>query len=408
MTGSAATTPSPAITPPPPPAPSPTDTGRIQHGRVVFPNERDDKPAAPPPAPVRADERVGFAVVGLGRLTLEQILPALVSSGKARAVALVSGDADKGRLVAAQYGIGADRLFGYDDMAALADCPDVQAAYVATPNVLHRNHVLAAAAAGKHVLCEKPMANTADEARDMVAACRAANVKLMIAYRCQYEPFNRAATKLVRNRTFGAPRIIEATNTQLQGPAEQWRLKAEAAGGGCLPDIGIYCLNSCRAVTGEEPIEVFARIFSPPGDARYAALDETIAFMLRFPSGVIANCAASYGAYESRDLRVRLERGWVDLENAYAYDGQRIRIAHRAGDGFVVEELQLSPANQFALEIDHFADCILHDRTPHTPGEEGVQDHVLMAALYRSAREGVPIALPPVAGPDAFRGPPLP
>ena len=380
---------------PAPPAPSPIDTGRIEGGRITFPNWRGeaDAPAEPPPAPLPVEERVGFAVVGLGRLTLEEILPAFAASKKARAVALVSGNREKAEVVGAQYGIRPDGLFGYQDIATLAGRPDIRAVYVVTPNALHHAQVLASAAAGKHVLCEKPMATSSAEARDMVAACRAAAVKLMIAYRCRSEPFNRALVQVVREERYGAPRILEATNTQTQGPADQWRLKAEAAGGGCLPDIGLYCLNGCRAVTGEEPVEVFARIFSPPDDPRYVEIDETIAFMLRFPSGTIANCAASYGAHEARDMRVRSERGWIDLENAFAYGGQRLRIAHRAGNVETVKELRLQPADQFALQIDHFAECILQDRVPRPPGEEGVQDHLLMEALYRSAREGGPIAL---------------
>ncbi len=392
-----------------PAPPSKLDAGRVEDGRVVFDNWRGeaDRPSPPPPAPLPPEQRVGFAVVGVGRLTLEQILPAFAACGKAKPVALVSGSPDKARLVAAQHGIPAHAVFGYAELARLADDPAVGAVYIVTPNALHREHVLAAAAAGKHVLCEKPMANNSAEARDMVAACKSAGVKLMIAYRCQYEPYNRHAIRLARSGQYGKVRIIEASNTQAQGPGDQWRLKAGSAGGGALPDIGLYCLNSVRAVLGEEPVEVFARSWSPAGDKRYADVEETIAFMLRFPSGALANCVTSYGAHESRDLRVRMEGGWIDLDNAFAYSGQRMRIAHREGAHEAVAELQLGAGNQFALEIDHFADCILHDRVPRTPGEEGVQDQLLMEAIYRSAREGGPVTLDAVPGLDAFRGPAL-
>ena len=392
------------------PAPmSKLDAGRVEGGRVVFDNWRGeaDKPSPPPRAPLPPEERVGFAVVGVGRLTLEQILPAFAVSGTAKPVALVSGSPDKARLVAAQHGIGQRAVLDYADLPRLADDPAVAGVYIVTPNALHREHVLTAAAAGKHVLCEKPMANDSAEAREMVAACKSAGVKLMIAYRCQYEPYNRQVIHLVRSGQYGKVRVIEASNTQVQGPSDQWRLKAGSAGGGALPDIGLYCLNSIRAVLGEEPVELFARSWSPAGDARYAGVEETIAFMLRFPSGALANCATSYGAHESRSLRVRLEGGWIDLDNAFAYSGQRLRIAHREGANEAVQELQLGAANQFALEIDHFADCIRHDRVPRTPGEEGVQDQLLMEAIYRSAREGGPVALEPVQGLDAFRGPAL-
>ncbi len=385
-------------------APTILDTGEVKDGAVAFGNWRGpaDRPEPAPPAPLPPSARVGFAVVGLGRLTLGQILPAFSACRAARVTGLVSNSPEKARVVAGQYGVS--RVLDYDGMAGLAEMEDIQAVYIVTPNGLHLEQVQAAAAAGKHVLCEKPMANTAAEAKAMIAACEAAGVKLMVAYRCQFEPYNRAAIDLVRSGSLGRVRFIEATNTQAQGPAEQWRMKAGMAGGGVLPDIGLYCLNGARAMTGEEPIEVFARSFTPEGDPRFASIEETMSFMLRFPSGAIANCATSYGAHECKDLNLRLEQGWIGLENAFAYQGQRMRVAQRSGAMERVDEWRLGQANQFALEIDHFADCILHGRRPRTPGEEGLQDMILMEAIYRSAREGMPVAFPPTPGLDAFRG----
>lgn len=387
-------------------SPQPIDVGVVRDGVIEFENWKGDadRPASPPPAPLPPEERVGFAVMGLGRLSLEEILPAFAACKSARLVALVSGSPEKARTVARQYGIAPDAVHGYDEVHELAADPAVQAVYVVTPNGRHRDDVLAVAQAGKHVLCEKPMANTVAEAREMVEACRAARVKLMIAYRCQYEAFNREAIRLIRSGELGRPRVLEAVNTQVQGPGSQWRLKGPMAGGGALPDIGLYCLNGVRAMLGEEPVEVFARIVNPEGDERYATVEETMVFMLRFPSGAIANCATSYGAHESKDLRIRLEKGWIDLENAFAYRGQRLRVARRKADHEAVEELRLEAKNQFAQEIDHFADCIRRDAVPRTPGEEGLQDQLLMEALYRSAREGGAVAIAPVAGVDPFRG----
>jgi hypothetical protein len=211
-------------------APANIDLGAVTDGHVEFENWKGeaDKPSAPPPAPDAPDARVGFAVVGLGRLALEQILPAFRNCRHARLTALVSGRPDKARAVAKQYGIDEQAIYGYDDMARLAGNPDVQAVYVVTPNGLHPQHVSAAARAGKHVLCEKPMANTAEEARQMIDACAQAGVKLMIAYRCQFEVFNREAARLVQSGKFGRPRVIEATNAQVQGSGEQWRLRGGA------------------------------------------------------------------------------------------------------------------------------------------------------------------------------------
>jgi predicted dehydrogenase len=134
-------------------------------------------------------------------------------------------------------------------------------------------------------------------------------------------------------------------------------------------------------------------------------VEDTVSFTLRFPAGTIANCATSYSAFNSKDLRVQLERGWADLENAYAYRGQRLRVAKRQGEGQVVEQPRIRERNQFALEMDHFARCVLDDRRPRTPGEEGLRDHLAMEAIYRSAETGQPVAMESVAGLDASRGP---
>jgi predicted dehydrogenase len=373
--------------------PAAIDIGSVSNGRVEFGEWKGeaDKPSAPPPAPLAPDARIGFAVVGLGRLALEQILPAFSSCRYARLAGLVSGSPDKRNAVASQYGVPDDAVFGYDEMARLADHSDIQAVYIVTPNGLHLPHVKAAASAGKHVLCEKPMANTSKEAQEIIDVCAEAHVRLMVAYRCQFEVFNSEAARLVRSGALGMARVIEASNTQMQGSGEQWRMRASLAGGGALPDIGLYCLNGARHLLGEEPVEVYAQIVNPPDDDRYREVEETISFMLRFPSGAIANCAASYGAHESKDMRIRLQNGWIDLENAFAYKGQRMRIARRKDDFEIVEEQRLEFKDQFALEIDHFAECIREGRDPATPGEEGLRDHLLMEALYRSAREGRPI-----------------
>lgn len=385
--------------------PQPIDVGQVEQQRVTFENWKGegDRPEPQPPTPRAPHKRLGVAIVGLGRLTLNQILPAFSQSQLARPVALVSGRPEKARAVAAQYGIDPAAVYHYDEMARMAENSEIDAVYIVTPNGRHRDHAQAAAQAGKHVLCEKPMANTSAEAREMIAACADAGVKLMIAYRCQYELLNLETARLAQSGELGAPRIIHATNTQVHGTGDQWRIRAALSGGGALPDIGLYCLNGVRTMLGEDPIEVYAQIVNPVGDERYAEVEETVSFTLRFPSGAIANCVTSYGAHECKNMEIRLEKGSLELENAFAYQGQRLYVAQLRDGREQMSEIRLAPKNQFTLEIDHFADCVLNSRTPHTPGEEGLQDHILMEAIYRSAREGVPVKIdapsahPPVA-----------
>jgi predicted dehydrogenase len=390
-----------------PVAPAPVDLGHVENGQVIFPNWRGpaDQPSPPPPAPLPPGERIGFAIVGLGRLSLEEILPAFGESKRAKPVALVSGSPEKARVVAAQHGIQPGAVYDYDSFDRIAENPDIKAVYIVLPNAMHHEFVLRAAKAGKHVLCEKPMAVSSQQAREMTAACKAANVKLMIAYRVQYEPHSREAIRLIRSGELGPVRLLDGINTQVQGDPTQWRHKKAMAGGGALPDIGLYCLNTSRAYLGEEPSEVFARSWSPPDDPRFREVEASIGFMLAFPSGATANCFASYDGHDGKPMRVHLQKAWIDIENAFAYRGQQMRIAHRAGNNVSIDSLQLGFKNQFALEMDHFAECIVTNRQPHTPGEEGIQDHVLMEAIYESARTGQPVRLPKVDGLDTTRGP---
>ena len=379
------------------PGPSPIDTGSVQNGKVVFPPWRGeaDAPSGETPAPLPPQQRIGFAIVGLGRLSLEEILPAFGESSQARPTALVSGSPEKMATVARQYGIPPESCYSYADFEKLRDNPAVQAVYIVLPNGMHREYVERAAAIGKHVLCEKPFAVSSAEARSMIAACTKARVKLMVAYRIHYQPHNLRVKKFVQDRTFGRLVGFTAVNVQTTHPtaAQQWRHKKALAGGGALPDIGLYCLNTVRMIVGQEPVEVYAHLYSPPGDARYAEVEETVDFTLRFTSGLVAHCLTSYGAREDKWQRLELETASIDMPSAYEYQGQRLLVGRRDGDHKVQEELVLPPKNQFAAEIDHFADCIASNTTPRTPGEEGLRDQVLMEAIYRSAASGLPVKL---------------
>jgi predicted dehydrogenase len=393
------------------PRPSSVDIGKVENGKVKFDPWRlpADTPSPQPAAPLPPDQRIGFAVVGLGRLSLEEILPAFAQSSKAKLVALVSGTPEKLRTVARQYGIASDACYSYDDFDSIKDNPEVKVIYVVLPNAMHREYTERAARAGKHVLCEKPMSVSSAEAKKMIEACEAARVKLMIAYRIQYEGYNRRLAELVRGETFG--RLVGMTAINVQTVAEdgekQWRHKRAMAGGGSLPDIGLYLLNTARFLTGEEPTEIMATIYSPPGDPRFREVEETVSFTLRFPSNMIANCFTSYGARDDKHQRLNFATAVADMPNAYLYEGQKLTIISRQDDATAEATLTLHVKNQFATEIDHMATCVIDDRMPRTPGEEGMQDHVLMEAIYKSAATGLPVKLDPVTKRDAFRGPPL-
>ena len=159
-------------------------------------------------------------------------------------------------------------IYSYEDMDKFRDNKTIDAVYVALPNSMHAEYTIRSAKAGKHVLCEKPMSTTVKEAEDMIAACKAANVKLMIAYRLHYEPLHLKAVKLIRDGALGKVQTINGAFGFNAAPGA-WRLNKALAGGGSLFDVGIYVLNACRYLTGEEPVKFTAVASTVDQDGRF-------------------------------------------------------------------------------------------------------------------------------------------
>ncbi len=356
------------------------------------------------PGPFDApDQRAGYAIVGLGHLSINQILPAFGQSRYCKPVALVSGSPDKARKIAAQYGIKPSAIYDYQHYEQLARNPEVQVIYIVLPNSMHAEYVIRGAKTGKQILCEKPMATSAADCERMIAACKAANIKLMIAYRQQYEPMNREIVKMVRGGKLGPLRSFVATNSQNTGPVDQWRLDRTLAGGGCLPDVGVYCLNAARFLSNEEPSEVFGATFQPQDDPRFAQVEATCSFTLRFPSGLIASCNSGYAGHHSQMFRLEGADAVAELNPAFGYHGLKLRTSRLEDEHENVSEPTIPDKDQFALEMDHMALCTLQNKQPHTPGEEGLADQRLIEAIYESARTGRAVKVPPPSGPT--RGP---
>jgi predicted dehydrogenase len=375
---------------------------------VDLPPIHDTTTEAPEHAPgpfAAPAERVGFAVVGLGRLSINQILPAMAKSKYCKPVALVSGSPEKARKIAAQYGIKPASIYSYENYDQLATNPEVKIIYIVLPNSMHEEFVVRGAKTGKHILCEKPMATTSAACERMIAACNAANIKLMIAYRQQYEPMNQAIVKMVSEGKLGTLRSFIATNTQNESDPAQWRLHRKLAGGGCLPDVGIYCLNAARFLTNQEPSEVFGATFQPHDDPRFPEVEATCSFTLRFPSGLLAVCSSGYAGHHSQFLRLEGSESWAELSPAFGYIGLKLRHSHLVDGHELTMEPSIEAKDQFAEEMDHMAFCVLDDLSPHTPGEEGLQDQRLIEAIYESARTGRSIKLQ--QPPKPTRGPAL-
>ena len=354
--------------------------------------EGEEKAPGPFGAP---DQRIGFAIVGIGRLSINQILPAFGSTKFCKPVALVSGDRGKAQKIAAQYGIKSSAIYSYDNYEQLAHNPEVKVIYIVLPNSMHAEYTVRTAKIGKHVLSEKPMATSVDDCEKMIAACRAGNVKLMIAYRQQYEPMNREIVKMIRSGRLGPLRSYLATLTQNQDDPSQWRLHKALSGGGCLPDVGIYCLNASRFWSGEEPIEVFGQIARPQGDPRFTEVEAVSNFTLRFPSGLVASCNSGFAAHRSSFARMEGAESWVQLSPSFGYSGLKLQY-NKLLDGHGTDfQPSIGEKDQFALEMDHMASCVMRNQQPHTPGEEGLQDMKIIEAIYEAARSNRPVKLSP-------------
>jgi len=372
--------------------------------QVSFPPiyAKTEKPEKGEPAADPMNERVGVAIVGLGRIAVEEFLPAFGSSKHAKPVALVTGDRAKGLKIAHQYNIPESAVLDYKDYEKLGSMPEVQAVYIALPNSMHAEYTVRAAKVGKHVLCEKPMANSVAECQQMIDACKKAGKKLMIAYRSQYEPFDRALVKMIRDKRLGDLKEFISVNSQNMGDPKHWRLKRSLAGGGALPDVGLYCLNAARFLSGEEPTEVIGNTWSTPGDARFREVEESCQFILRFPSGFMASCSTSYAAHKSQMFRLNGSSAWAEMNPAYAYHGLKLKVGRVEEGKEHVSDIALEEKDQFAAELDHFAQCIQQNKDVHTPGEEGLQDQRIVEAIYESARTKKPVKL---AAPGKTRGP---
>lgn len=334
-------------------------------------------------------KKLGWAIVGLGSLSINQILPAFAKCERSRVVAFVSGHSDKANKLALRYGVSPKNIYNYENYDSIKSNQDVDIIYIVLPNGMHAEYTVRGFQAGKHVLSEKPMANTPAECQQMIDAAHKANRKLMVAYRCRYEPYNQEAIRIARSQQLGPTQMILADTGFKIGDPSQWRLNKQLAGGGSLMDIGIYALNASRYLSGEEPAEVNAMMYSTPGDSRFKEVEEHINFQLRFPSGILANCSSSYGYFHQSHYRVCGTEGRLEMDPATWYSGLRLWVER----GTKIEQQDLPVIDHFAAEMDHMSDCVMQNKEPLTPGEEGLRDLTIMMAIYEAAKSGKTVKL---------------
>ena len=329
-------------------------------------------------------KRVGYAVVGLGGISQVAVLPAFAHSKKARLVAVVSGDKKKAKKLAQDF--KAAHACTYDELTDCFSNPEVEAVYIATPPGEHEKYAVAAAKAGKHVLSEKPLAATVEQARNMVETCRRHKVKFMTAYRKYFEPSSVTLKSMISKGELGRIDVIHTLFTELRpfgDNSPSWLFSNKLCGGGPLTDLGVYCVNTCRWLADEDPVAASA-VSWVRDPRRYKEVEEGIAFRLDFASGLILQGTAAYSAAFSSFVHIHGEKGWAELAPAFAFEEERRLSGKIAGRWFAKT---FKPIDEFAVELDYFSDCIRKGRNPEPSGEQGLRDIIIIDAIYQAARK---------------------
>ncbi len=333
-------------------------------------------------SPAGPSRRIGIAVVGLGNFA-DIALPRIASSRRARITALVSRDGDKAKRYASIHGIDRQHLYTYDDFDRIAMDDTVDLVYLTLPVGLHAEFAIRAMKLGKHVLSEKTLAASVAQGEAMLAVARETGRHLMIAYRTCFGPAYAAVSALIEGGEHGRVVHVDAhKGFPISVPGDNWRFDRRLSGGGSLVDVGVYSIQAARMFGGGMPVEVSAQA-SSPRDRRFREVEDTIAFTLRFPNGVLASGSSSWSYRLQNRLRVGLERAWVDLEPASPLLNQVLTITTIEG-GHAGESRPLPQQDQLPLMFDHMAEVIIDGLPSKVPAADGLSDLYIIDAIHRA------------------------
>lgn len=326
------------------------------------------------------------AIMGLGSYGT-RVAGAMKDCTRAKLVGVISGTPSKITSWQAKYDIPEKNCYNYENFDNIKDNPDIDAVYIITPNGLHHDEAIRVAKAGKHVICEKPMAINAKQGQEMVAACKAANVKLLVGYRMHFEPYTLEIIHMRKNNEFGKIMFFQGLSGFIIGDPKQWRLNKELSGGGAMMDIGIYSINGSRYMIGEDPVWVTAQETKNNPEKFKEGVDETILFQLGFPGGAVASCLSTYSMNFLDRFFLNGLNGFAELNPATGYGP----IMGRTNKG----ELNLPHPTHQTVQMDAMAGIILHGEQPEVPvnGEEAVKDLKIIDAIYEATKTGKKIDL---------------
>jgi predicted dehydrogenase len=321
------------------------------------------------------------AIMGLGSYG-NRVAEAMQDCTKAKLVGAISGTPAKINAWQLKYNIPEKNCYNYENFDAIKDNPDIDAVYIITPNALHKDQAIRVAKAGKHVICEKPMALNAKEGEQMIAACKKAGVKLLVGYRMHFEPKTLEVIRMRNAGELGKVLFFQGLTGFRIGDPTQWRLNKELAGGGSMMDIGIYAVNGARYMVGEEPTWVTAQETKTDKIKFKDGVDETITFQLGFPGGAVASCLSTYAMNGLDKFYLNGEKGFAEMQPSTGYGP----IKGRTNKGELTQEHKTHQT----VQMDEMAEIILNNKRPNVPvdGEEGLKDLKIIDAIYTAIKTG--------------------
>ncbi len=328
----------------------------------------------------KESKKVNIAICGLGHYGA-YLAEGLEVAEHCRLAGIVTGTPAKAAAWKKKYNIPDKNIYNYQHFDSIADNKDIDLVYVVLPNSMHKEYSIRAAKAGKHVIVEKPMAITAKDCEEMMAACKEAGVQLALGYRLHYEPYNMEMKRLGQQKVFGQVRLIESSLGYKTSDPNEWRLKKALAGGGPLMNLGVYCVQCSRYILGEEPLSVTAQFGPVSNKQLFAEVEELITWQLHFPSGAVATSSSSYNCGVDR-VYAGADNGFFELSPAISYGP----FKGRSSNG----EMKFPVINQQQTQMDEISKVILAGQPlpDHIAGIEGWKDMKVLNAIYEAAANG--------------------
>lgn len=329
---------------------------------------------------IHEGKKIKVALVGLGRYA-EYMASQMKDCQYCEVTGLVSGSPEKLQSWGEEYNVPTKNRYNYENFDKIKDNPDIDLVYIILPNAMHKEYAIRAAKAKKHVLVEKPMAINAADCLEMIKVCKDNNVQLAMGYRLHFEPYNLEMMRLGQKEIFGKVRVVEASLGYFAGQKGEWRLSKKLAGGGPLMNLGVYCVQAGRYITGEEPIAVTAQFGPVLRKELFTEVEESITWQMEFPSGAVCTSTSTLAAGIDR-LYASAENGRFELSPAISYGPFKGRTHEK--------EMDFPQINQQAAQMDAISKIILENKQmpDHISGLEGWKDMKVLDAIYKAAETG--------------------